>query len=227
MGKYHKDHVFIIGDLHLPFIHKDYLDFCLEIKERCKCGTVVFAGDIADLHSISYHEVDPNGKSPADEMKEVDRHLEMWKKAFPVARICRGNHDRLVDRKGRTAGLPERVFRQFRDIWQFPNTWVDDFEFQIDNVRYIHGTAWGGKFPHINAAYDSRQSVVIGHCHSVCGVDYLANSRDCVFGMSVGCGIDRKSYAMAYGVDFRRKPILGCGVVTDNGRFAQVFPLPL
>lgn len=227
MGKYHKDHVLVVGDTHLPFIKKGYLDFCLEIKHRCKCDTVVHIGDLVDNHAISYHETDPNGWSPADEMSEVDKYLKDWFKAFPKLSLCRGNHDSLVDRKGRTSGLPERVFRRFRDIWGLPKGWVDDFEFQIDGVRYIHGTGWGGKYPHINAAYDSRQSVVVGHSHSVCGVDYLANSRDCVFGMSVGSGIDRKSYAMAYGKDFRRKPILGCGVVTDKGRFAQVFTMPL
>jgi len=34
-----------------------------------------------------------------------------------------------------------------------------------------------------------------------------------VWGMAVGCGIDNKSMAFAYGKHFLKKPILGCGVV--------------
>jgi len=45
--------------------------------------------------------------------------------------------------------------------------------------------------------------------------------------MSVGCGIDRRSYAFAYGKDFKKKPILGCGVVMEKGRYAQFIPMQL
>ena len=33
-----------------------------------------------------------------------------------------------------------------------------------------------------------------------------------MFGCAVGCGIDSKSYAMAYGKNFK-KPAIGCAVV--------------
>ena len=219
--------VLIISDTHLPFELPNYLDFVLDIQKRCHCKKVVHIGDLVDNHSISYHEHDPNGKSPEDEMKEADKHLQRWYKAFPKVHLCRGRHDDMVDRKGKTVGLPERVFRPFRHIWNLPKGWIDAFEFQIDNVRYIHGTGYSGRYPHIQLAYDSRQSAVMGHTHSTAGVGWLANSKNCIFGMAVGCGIDRKRYAFAYGKDHRRKPIVSCGVVTDRGRFAQVFPMQL
>ena len=222
-----RDNVLVIGDTHIPFEKKGYLEFCLGIGERCKCNTVVHIGDLVDNNSISYFEKDPDGKSPEDEMKETDKHLKPWFKAFPKVKLCRGNHDRLVDRKGKTVGLPRRCFKSFRDIWNLPNTWVDDFEFQLNKVRYVHGTGYSGKYSHVQLSYISRQSAVMGHTHSTGGVEYTANMKSCVFGMNVGCGIDRKTYAFAYGKDFRRKPILGCGVVTDLGRFAQFFPMPL
>jgi hypothetical protein len=78
---------------------------------------------------------------------------------------------------------------------------------------------------HIQAAIDNRQSTVIGHIHSVSGVEYIANNKDTIYGMNVGCLIDRHAYAFDYGKDFKLKPILSCGVTTDRGRFAQVFPL--
>jgi predicted phosphodiesterase len=221
----HKDHVLVVSDTHIPFEHEDYLDFCISIQDRVKCGTVVHIGDLVDNHAISYHEHDPNGRSPADEIEEAERHLKNWFKVFPRLSLCRGNHDRLVDRKGRTVGLPERVFKPFRDIWKLPKGWVDDFAFEIDGVIYQHGTGLSGDRAHMRAAILNRASTVIGHTHHTGAVEYTASERDRIFGMNVGCGLDRKTYAFAYGKDFPKKPILGCGVVTDKGKYAQFFPM--
>jgi len=160
-------------------------------------------------------------------MKEADKHLKDWFSAFKEVMICIGNHDALIDRKRKWVGLPERCFKPYRDIWNLPKGWVDNFEWHIDGVLYKHGTGSSGRFAHIQAAERARQSTVIGHTHSTLGVEYLASSKDCIFAMNVGCGIDRHLYAFSYGKDFPRKPILGCGVVTDNGRFAQVFAMDL
>ena len=224
--KFYKENVLVIGDTHLPFEKKGYLEFCKEIQTRCKCGTVVHIGDICDNHAISYYEHHPDGYSPANEMKECEKRLKKWFKAFPNVMICKGNHDMMPSRKGRTAGLPTKVFKPFRDIWDLPKGWVDDFGFTIDDVRYEHGSG-SGKMCHLNTALTNRKSTVIGHLHANFGVMYDANEEDCIWGMAVGCGIDRHTYAFNYGADFKRKPILGCGVVTDKGRFAQTFPMKL
>lgn len=217
----------VIGDTHLPFEKEGYLDFCKRIHKAFECSRVVHIGDLVDNHAISYHEHDPNGKSPEDEMIEADEHLQPWIKAFPKLYLCRGNHDALVDRKCRTSGLPLRCFKEFRDIWNLPKEWQDAFEWEFDGVIYRHGTGYSGKYGHMQAAVDARQSSVIGHLHSVAGVEYLANSKEVMFGMSIGCGIDRKKYAFRYGKDFRRKPILGCGVVSASkmGVNAQFIPM--
>lgn len=222
-----KDSVLIVGDTHLPFVLPGYLDFCNDIKNRVKCEKVVHIGDLVDNHAISYHEHDPNGSSPIDEIKEAKKHLKNWFKAFPSLFLCRGNHDRLVDRKGRTVGLPEAVFKPFRQIWDLPPKWIDDFDFELYGVRFIHGTGYSGKTAHTQAACDCRQSTVIGHIHSALGVEYVANYKERMFGMNVGCGIDRKAYAFNYGKDFKHKPLIGCGVITDNGQYAQVFPMEI
>ena len=219
--------VLVISDTHLPFELPNYLDFCKQIEKRCKCDKVVHIGDLVDNSSISYHEHCPDGWSPADEMKVAKKHLVKWFKAFPNVYLCRGNHDCLVSRKGKTAGLPEIVFKPFRQIWEFGSGWRDAFFHEIYGVHFEHGTGYGGKLSHMSAAYDNRQSIVVGYTHSTGGVEYIANNRNCIFGMNVGCGIDRKKYAFRYGKDFRRKPIIGCGVVTDNGRYAQFFPMGL
>lgn len=179
-----------------------------------------------DNHAISYHEHDPNGRSPVDEMREADKHLKKWFSAFPSLFLCRGNHDALVDRKSRTVGLPDRVFRQFRDIWGLPREWKDAFSWELDGVIFQHGTGYSGTEAHLKAAYDNRSSTVIGHTHSSLSGGYIVNNKnEAIFGVNCGCGIDRYSYAMDYGRDFKRKPVLGCAVVTDNGKYWQVFKM--
>ena len=182
-------------------------------------------GDLVDNHSISYHEHDPDGWSPKEEMKLVDVYLKPWFKAFPKVKLCRGNHDNLVDRKGKTVGLPRRCFKPYREIWNLPDEWEDGFEWEIDDVLYKHGTGYSGKFSHAQAAIDARQSCVIGHVHSAAGIEWIANSKQIIFGMNVGWGGSRSSYAFAYGKDFRRKPIVSCGLVTDDGMNASVLPM--
>lgn len=221
------DHILVASCTHIPFEHPKYLDFLLDVKKRFKCGVFVHAGDLVDNHAISFFDTDPNGRSAADEMKEADKHLRRWFKAFPEAYLCRGNHDCLVDRKARTMGLPRRAFKAFRDIWDLPEGWDDDFGFTIDKVRYEHGTGRSGRYAHVQAAYDNRMSTVIGHLHSNAGIEWSANYKDRLFGMAVGCGIDRKKYAFTYGRDFKRKPLLSCAIVTDQGKYAQVIPMEI
>ena len=222
-----RKNVLIIGDTHLPFEHRNYLDFCVQTKKEYGCKEIIHIGDLVDNHAISYHETDPNGMSADQEMKEADKHLKKWFKAFPKVKLCRGNHDRLVDRKSRTVGLPTRCFKPFRDIWNLPTGWEDDWFFIINKVLYKHGTGYSGKYPHIQAAHDNRMSTVVGHCHSVAGIEWTASDHDIIFGMSVGSGINRKTYAMAYEKYFKRKPILSCGVVLDDGQDALVVPMKL
>lgn len=42
--------------------------------------------------------------------------------------------------------------------------------------------------------------------------------------MQVGCGIDKTSYAMAYGKNFR-KPIISCGVVIEGNPYIEMMNL--
>lgn len=220
-----KGNVGVIGDTHLPFERPDYLNFCIEIFDRCKCKIIVHIGDLVDNHAISYHEHDPDGKSPSDEAEEAEKHLKRWFGAFPELFLCLGNHDRLPDRKAMTFGLPSRVLKSFREIWNFPLGWHTDYFWEFYGVRFTHGTGFSGQYAHIKAAESSRQSCIIGHTHSTLATHYLVSEKDRIFAANCGCGIDRKSYAFAYGRDFPKKPVLGCAVVTDKGKYVQVFPM--
>ena len=213
---------------HIPFEHPQYLDFLLEIQQRVKCGTVVCCGDLVDNHALSMNfEQNPNGRSPVDEINEARIHLKAYFKAFPSIFLSLGNHDRRIDLKARHVGLPEDVFRPFRDIWGLPSGWKDAYSHDIDGVKYLHGTGTSGDNAPEKCSIMNRQSCVIGHIHHNLKSGYMASNRDRILYMGVGCGIDIKRYAFEYGRDFVKRPVLGCGVVTDNGRNCQVFAMNL
>lgn len=208
--------VLILGDLHAPFIHTKYFDFIRRMRDYFKCDKVISIGDIVDQHAINYHEHDPDGKSSGDEIEMTKKCLQKWYKEFPKLQIMKGNHDNLPSRKLKTHGLSQKYLRSLNDVFEMPKSWTWHDEIVIEKVLYMHGSGKWGKYCHISWATENRMSTVIGHAHSGGGVQYLASKRDIIFGLNVGCGIDIKSYAMAYGKNFARRPTIGCGVVLDG-----------
>lgn len=217
--------ILAIGDTHIPFEHKNYLEFCKETQKRFKCEKVVHIGDIVDNHACSFHEHNPNGYSPLDELRKSKQTLLAWKRAFPELFICKGNHDILVDRKAIAEGLPEAYLRGIEEVFEFPAKWKYEWKHFFFGVCFEHGTGYGGLYPHLNVAKNNRCKSVIGHCHSVGGSQYTANDKDMIWGLSTGCGIDRMKYAFWYGRDFKYKPVLGCGVVLNDGKEAHFIPM--
>ena len=45
--------------------------------------------------------------------------------------------------------------------------------------------------------------------------------------MQVGCGVDDRSYAMAYAKNFTKKYIVSCGVVLESGTLPLLIPMNL
>lgn len=217
----------VIGDTHLPFCVDGYLEFCQRVRDRFQCDTVIHIGDEVDNHAISYHESDPDRLSAGDEAERAMEELRKWYAAFPKVTVLVGNHGALPFRKAMTHGLPRRFLRTYEEIWEAPEGWRWTDEYEKDGVLYVHGTGTSGRNAAINRAVQARQSVVMGHSHSFGGVQYNSNGKDVIFGLNVGCGVDIKSYAMAYGRTFPAKPTLGCGVVLDKGRMGLFVPMPL
>lgn len=217
----------IIGDTHLPFEHPDYLGFCCRIRDKFKCEKVFHVGDLCDNHAISYHEHDCNGLSSAEEVELTRTKLKEWFKHFPKVDLCIGNHDELAHRKALTHGLADFYIKSYRDVWNLPKRWNIEHFYQYNGIKIFHGTGFSGLYPHVNAVKANRQSCIIGHCHAVAGVHWTASEHDVCFGLSVGCGIDRNTYAFQYGRHFKYKPILGCGVIKDGGEQALFVPMKM
>ena len=77
-----KKNVLVIGDLHLPFTLEGYLEHCIKIYKKYNCDTVVFIGDILDLHFTSYHETSTEGYGATQEHDLAVEMLRKWYKLF-------------------------------------------------------------------------------------------------------------------------------------------------
>lgn len=217
----------IVADTHLPFTHRDYLDFCRDTYREYGCGRACHVGDIVDNHAISFHDHDPEGLSPKEELELCRKRLLPWFRAFPELYCAIGNHDELHRRKAFSDGIPTGYLKSFAEAYETPRGWRFAFEHRFGSWRLIHGTGTSGHDAAFKSAMSGRISTAQGHIHTAAGVKFHASTTDILWGMQVGCGIDRKSYAFRYGRDFKDKPILGCGVVAENGRIPLFVPMPL
>lgn len=202
--------VLVIGDLHEPFCLDGYLEHCIETYNKYKCNEVVFIGDIIDNHASSYHETDPDGHSAGQELKMAIQRIKQWYNAFPKATVIIGNHDRLIMRKAYSSGLSKMWIKDYAEVLGTPG-WNFTESIEIDNVLYIHGE---GGTARARVRRD-LQSIVQGHLHSQSYTEWIVGAKFKLFGMQVGCGIDHKSYAMAYGKE-GPKPAIACGIVLEG-----------
>ena len=216
--------VLAIGDPHEPVCRDGYLRFCKKIYRKYNCNKVVIIGDIVDWHGISFHAKHPHAPSSFTEYGLAKKGIKKWYKAFPKASVCIGNHDSRVIRLAESVNIPEELLKEYNDAWDTPK-WKWDFDFTIDSVQYTHGIGYGGLHPAFNAARHQGMSVVMGHIHSVGGTKWCVSSDRRWFGMDVGCGIDDKKYAFAYGKHIKRKSVISCGVVLNGMPYHEMMPL--
>ena len=203
--------VLVVGDIHTPFEHKDYLSFCKRIYKKYNCNAVVFIGDILDLHYSSYHESYPDGFGGEDELLKAKKSIADFHKAFPNAFVCLGNHDLIPNRKAFSGGLSSRWIKSMEEVLETP-TWKYSDHFIIDGIKYVHGTGRKAR----QRCQQDMISTVQGHYHSESYIEnYVGADGTRRFAMQIGCGINVDEYAFAYGKHFA-KPHLNCGVVIDG-----------
>jgi len=216
--------VLVIGDLHIPAVRKGYLNFCQDTAKKHKCNRVVFVGDIADWHAISFWVKQPECPGSKDEYKLALTEIQKWYGVFPRAYVCKGNHDERPIRLAKTVNIPEFMLLPYSKLWNTPK-WKWDYRHDIDGVQYRHGNLCGGIHPAWNLMHKVHQSIVIGHTHSRAGIKWTCNSDMRMFAMDVGCGIDERAYQFAYGKDLVERPFISCGIVIDG--IPQLIPMKI
>lgn len=122
----------------------------------------------------------------------------------------------IPDRKRFTAGLSASWIKSISEVldvpgWQFAEDWL------IDGVLYTHGIGRKAK----QRCIQEFTSVVQGHYHSESYYETFVSEEKLLFALQIGCGVDRRSYAMAYGKHFK-KPQINVGVVMDSGRWGLI-----
>ncbi|QDP67604.1 MAG: hypothetical protein GOVbin568_43 [Prokaryotic dsDNA virus sp.] len=209
--KHTTNNVLVIGDLHEPFCLNGYLEFCQEQYYKHNCNEVVFIGDIIDNHYSSYHETSADGMGGLDELELAISKIAKWRDAFPEATVLIGNHDRIIMRKAQTSAIPSKWIKSYKDVLEVPK-WTFVERYVKDGVQYIHGEAGTAR----TKCRADMMNTVQGHLHTQAYTEHYVGQRYRVYGTQVGCGIDQKSYAMAY-AKAGKKPAIGCVVVKDNG----------
>jgi metallophosphoesterase superfamily enzyme len=198
-----------------------YLEHCKDIEKKYNCNKVVFIGDVIDSHFSSYHETDPDGLGGGQELDLAISKLKKWVKAFPEAYVTIGNHDRIINRKATTGGIPSKWIKDYNEVLNAPN-WKFVDSIVIDDVLYHHGEGGTAR----TKMKKELMSTVQGHLHQQGYIEYLVGRNYKIFGIQVGCGIDKDSYAMAYGKNFG-KPFISCAVILENGQFPILEPMLL
>ncbi|MCI4436067.1 MAG: metallophosphoesterase [Ignisphaera sp.] len=216
--------VLVIGDLHCPAVHPEYMDFVKSIKKKYKTDTTVFIGDVVDHASISFHKKNPEHPAAMDEYHQTMDALGSWIRAFPTAHVTIGNHDERVARLAADAGIPPCYLKEYGVMYDSKN-WNWQYSVEIDDVYYYHGVGAGGQYPAMNAAKLRLQSVVMGHYHSVAGINWVVGPTSRIFGMNVGSGVDRFHPAMQYGSAYLKKPVVSCAVVIDGHPYLELMDL--
>ena len=212
--------VLCIGDLHEPFCFEGYREHCYNTYHKYNCNTVVFIGDLIDLHYSSFHTADPDGYGAGNELERAINKIKLWYDLFPVAKVCIGNHDAIVRRKAFEAGISKKWVRDFDEVLGVPN-WEFREVHKIGNVIYTHGTGTSGRSAAVNKSLQFQDNTVQGHIHTESSIIWEGKN----WGMQVGCGVNRESYAMAYAKFFPKTYKLACGGILDNGKQPIIIPL--
>ena len=216
-----KSNVLVIGDLHEPFCLDSYLDWCKEQYEVYNCTEVVFIGDIIDNHYSSYHETSADGMGGLDELELAINRISRWYKAFPIATVIIGNHDRIIMRKAQTSATPSKWIKSYKEVLEVPN-WEFVERYELNNVQYIHGEGGTAR----TKCRADMMNTVQGHLHTQCYTEHYVGKNFRVYGTQVGCGINHKSYAMAY-AKYGKRPAVGCAVILNNGQTPLNLLMPL
>ncbi len=216
-----KSNVLVIGDLHEPFCLDSYLDWCKEQYEIYNCTEVVFIGDIIDNHYSSYHESSADGLGGLDELELAIKRISKWYKAFPIATVIIGNHDRIIMRKAQTSAIPSKWIKSYKEVLEVPN-WEFVERYELNNVQYIHGEGGTAR----TKCRADMMNTVQGHLHTQCYTEHYVGKNFRVYGTQVGCGINHKSYAMAY-AKYGKRPAVACAVILNNGQTPLNLLMPL
>jgi len=114
----------IISDLHLPYQHCDAFDFLEALDNRYKFDQVLNVGDLYDHHRGSYHESESDAMGEEEEYRKAMECAHDLQSLFPKMVITCGNHDKIPQRKLKTAGLPTALLSDYNRMYGTDDSWI-------------------------------------------------------------------------------------------------------
>ena len=155
------------------------------------------------------------------ELELAIKRIARWRNAFPMATVIIGNHDRIIMRKAQTSSIPSKWIKSYKEVLEVPD-WNFVERYELDGVQYIHGEGGTAR----TKCRADMMNTVQGHLHTQCYTEHYVGKRFRVYGTQVGCGINHKSYAMAY-AKYGKRPAVGCAVILNNGKTPLNILMPL
>lgn len=204
----------VIGDLHAPYQHPDYIPFLIALHQKFAFDRVCSVGDEVDHHAISFHDSDPELPSAGHELQAAISALQPLYEAFPFMDLAESNHGSLVYRKGKHHGIPRHVLKPYHEQLNAPPGWRWHREIKVllsDGTHCLVHHAYSS-----NILLDSQRrgaSLICGHHHNKLSVEHWHNGDREFFAAFTGCGIDDASLAFAYNKNAVVRPQLGCVMV--------------
>lgn len=208
----------VIPDMQFPGHIDGSLEFIQRTFDKYKVSRVVCIGDLIDHHYIGFHQNEVDAPNSEQEWELTMMELERWVKAFPKVYCCTGNHDERPDRVAAAQGMsPKKFLKSINDVYNLPDSWFWDTQWDFDNVLYEHGLGSNGMYGCKNTAIKLGTSYVQGHTHAHAAVFDIPQFRRNICAMNVGCLMDINKYNARYGRKFFKIGMsLGCGIVENS-----------
>ena len=208
--------ILVISDMHLPYQHKDAIQFLKEIKKEFKPDFVVNIGDLLDFHAINMHTHDPDLYSAGMELDRSKEYIKEIESIYPEVTEVDSNHSSLVYRRALKYGMSKQFLKPYGEFlgtrkWK----WVDDLTLTMSNGQRCFFTH-GRSADVLKVSQTMGMSAVQGHYHTKFLISYWANPDNLFFAMNVGCMINQKSMAFNYAKNFKTRFILGCGIIING-----------
>lgn len=162
-----------------------------------------------DHHSMSFHDSDPDGHGAGNELELAKANIKLWYEMLGEAIVTQGNHTVLAYRKAFNAGMSSKWVKSIQDVLEVPK-WDYVSEFETD--KFIVGHGDDGKLMKTKVL-PTGKSYIQGHFHSDSMLQFYSEQ---LFGMQVGCGVDKESYAFKYANKGRKRFIHSVGLYVDG-----------
>lgn len=217
--------ILIISDLHIPYMHPDWIAFLTAIKKKYlnNRSLILNVGDELDNHGISFHPTDVDLFSAGHELSVSIEKLSHLNKLFPKMYILESNHGSLAVRRAKSDGIPLMYHKELSEVYNTPKwEWHHDIVLKTAH-KYPTYLCHGKQSKYNGLSKEMGMNAIQGHFHGKAEITWSLTPTMWRYNMFTGCLIDHKSMAFHYGKNHIPKPILSVGFISRDGMPHLIF----